>query len=287
MQPPNPINMTKTWFITGCNAGLGLALAKHLLSQGYQVVGTVRRPNSLADLLQQYPDLLLEVILDVTHTVQIEAAIKQAIDWAGRVDVVVNNAGYGLVGGLEGMTMDQIRHQMETNFFGAVAITKGFLAHFRVQGGGRFLHVSSVAGVNVSPGGSIYSASKFALEGMSEGLMKEASHLNIFSTIIEPGPFRTDWAGRSLVYAAEEIPDYEESLGAFKSYLSQADGRQKGDPAKAAAAIQTVAEAENPPFRLPLGEAAYRVIPTKLASVAAELQAWERVGKPTDFDPAG
>lgn len=277
-------NTSKTWFITGCNSGLGLALAHHLLPQGIKVVGTVRKAGAFASLVEQYKDLVLEIVLDVTDEAAIPVAVTQAINWAGRVDVVVNNAGYGLVGAVEGMSMAQVRHQMETNFFGALGVTQAFLPHFRAHGGGHFLQVSSIAGINVSPGGAMYSASKFALEALSEGLMKEAQHLNIFSTLIEPGPFRTNWAGSGLVFAEKEIADYDQSLSAFKGYLESANGNQKGDPAKAAAAMQAITEVPKPPFRLPLGEAAYRVVPAKLQAHAEELAQWEYLGKPTDFD---
>lgn len=272
-----------TYFITGCSTGLGKALVAHLLPQGKKVIATVRQSGTLAKLMAQYPDQLLEVVMDLTQTTSIHVGVDKAIGWAGRVDVVVNNAGYGLVGGLEGMTMDQIRHQFEVNFFGAVEITKLFIPHFRANGGGRFLHVSSVAGINASAGGSVYSASKFALEGLSEGLAREGANLNIYSTLIEPGPFRTDWAGRSLVYA-KPTPEYGEPLEAFKRYLEGANGNQKGSPEKAAAAMQLVAETDNPPLRILLGAAAYRVAARKLEAWQSEIEQWRSIGEPTDFE---
>lgn len=272
-----------TYFITGCSTGLGRALVEHLLPQGKKVIATVRTAGMLTELASKYPDQLLEVVIDLTDTTSIHTGVEAATAWAKRIEVVVNNAGYGLVGGLEGMTMDQIRHQFEVNFFGAVEVTKLFLPHFRAHGGGRFLHVSSVAGINASAGGSVYSASKFALEGLSEGLAREGAALNIYSTLIEPGPFRTDWAGRSLIYAAP-TPEYGEALDAFKRYLEGANGNQKGSPLKAAQAMQTVSESEVPPLRLLLGAAAYRVAARKLEAWQSEISEWRSVGEPTDFD---
>jgi len=273
----------KTWFITGCSTGLGRALVEHLLPKGYNVVATARNADSLRDLATTWPDTLEVLTLDVHNEAQITHAVESAITRFGTVEVVVNNAGYGLVGNFEGMSDAQIRHQFETNFFGALAVTRAFLPHFRAQGGGWFLHVSSIAGMNVSPGGSIYSATKFALEGFSEGLAKESAHLGIRSIIIEPGPFRTDWAGRSLVYAEQDIADYDAALNGFKSYLEQANGRQKGDPARAAAAMEEVVHMEQPPFRLPLGAAAHRVFFKKLDELRDEAHRMEPITLSADF----
>lgn len=278
--------MALTFFITGCSTGLGLVLTQKALALGHKVISTIRHganAQALHDLNSQYADHHKVLFLDVTDTASIPAVVHEAYSWAGRIDAVVNNAGYGLMGNVEGMDQQQIRHQMETNFFGALWITQAFLPLFRAQGGGRFMHISSVAGINASAGGAIYSASKFALEGMSEGLMREAAHLNIYSTLIEPGPFRTDWAGRSLNFATRKIEDYEASVGQMERYLSGANGNQKGDPEKAALAMIHLAEVPNPPFRLLLGAAAYRVFARKMGELQAEVEAWRHVGEPTDF----
>ena len=277
MAPP------KTWFITGCSTGLGRALVEHLLSKSYNVVATARNPASLAELDKDWPDTLLVLPLDVHDTVQIEHAVEASLAQFGTVDVVVNNAGYGLVGNFEGMSDAQIRNQFETNFFGALAVTRAFLPHFRSNRRGHFLHVSSIAGVSVAPGGGIYSATKFALEAFSEGLSKECAHLGIKSISIEPGPFRTDWAGRSLVHAERDIADYDESLTPFRSYLAQANGNQKGDPFRAAAAMEAIVLEEHPPLRLPLGAAAHRSFYKKLDDMRDDTARFTELTLSADF----
>lgn len=270
-------------FITGTSTGLGLSLTKLALSKGFKVIATIRTAGVLDELVAQYPGQLLPIVLDVRHKADVDNAVSEAIEWAGRIHVVVNNAGYGLVGNVEGMTEEQIRHQLDVNFFGAVWVTQAFMPHFRAHGGGRYLHISSIAGLNANAGGAMYSASKFALEGFSEGLMREGQHLNIFSTLIEPGPFRTDWAGRSLVFAANRISDWEPSVGGMERYLAGANGNQKGDPELAAQAMLTVAEHPTPPFRLLLGAAANRVAEQKLNTMLEEVGQWRWLGLPTDF----
>jgi NADP-dependent 3-hydroxy acid dehydrogenase YdfG len=274
---------TQTWFITGCSAGLGRALTDYLLSKNYNVVATARNLDSLKDLQNLYPDTLLALLLDVHKQDQIDHAVEASLSQFGTVDVVVNNAGYGLVGNFEGMTDAQIRHQFDTNFFGALAVTRAFLPHFRANRKGHFLHISSIAGLNVAPGGSIYSASKFALEGFSEGLAKECADLNIKSICIEPGPFRTDWAGRSLVYAEHDIADYDSTLTPFKSYLAQANGNQKGDPYRAAQTMEAIVAIANPPLRLPLGAAANRVFYKKLDEMKEDTQRFSALTLSADF----
>jgi len=274
----------KNWFITGCSTGLGKALCEYLLPKGYKVAATVRNSDSLAALKSQFPEQLWVYMLDVNHTESIAGIVSQAITDLKQIDVVVNNAGYGLVGNVEGMTEAQIRNQMETNFFGAVFITQAFMPHFRANGGGNFLHVSSIAGVNVSAGAALYGASKFALEGFSEGLMREGAPLNITSTCIEPGPFRTDWAGRSLVYAENDLAAYDESVGKMKDYLKMANGNQKGDPAKAAWAMEQVTLMTQPPLRLPLGNQGYSVVTNKLDFWKNELESVKNITTACDFD---
>ena len=278
---------SQTWFITGCSTGLGRALAVYLLAHGHRVVATARSMAAIAELPGATTDNYLALQLDVTDAAQVEAAAAQAWQRWGRVEVVVNNAGYGLVGSIEGMGEAQIRHQFEVNFFGAVAVTKAFLPRMRQAGGGRFLHVSSIAGLNASPGGAMYSASKFALEGFSEGLHKEGVAVGITSTLIEPGPFRTDWAGRSLVHAETRIEAYEPTVGQMFSYLEGANGRQKGDPDRAAAAMAAVARMDAPPARLLLGAGAHRVFFRKLDELRQEAEQHEALTLSADFpDPA-
>ena len=214
---------------------------------------------------------------------QVTHATESAITRFGRVDVVVNNAGYGLVGALEGMTDAQLRDQMETNFFGALSVTRAFLPHFRAQGGGRFIHISSVAGFTVGAGGAIYSASKFALEGLSEGIAREGKDLGILSTCVEPGPFRTDWAGRSLQLSEQSISAYDSTVSALTDRLAKVNGKQKGDPAKAAAAIEHIATLPDPPLRLPLGEMAYQTYVRRLDEIRAEFERFADLTRSADF----
>jgi NAD(P)-dependent dehydrogenase (short-subunit alcohol dehydrogenase family) len=274
----------KNWFITGCSTGLGKALCEYLLPKGYKVAATVRNLESLTELKSQYPDTLWVYQLDVQNTAAIHDVVAESIADLGQIDVVVNNAGYGLVGNIEGMGEAQIRAQMETNFFACVFISQAFMPHFRAIGGGCFMHVSSIAGVNVSPGAGIYSASKFALEGFSEGLMREGAAVNITSTCIEPGPFRTDWAGRSLVFAEKEIAAYEPTVGRLHDYLTTANGNQKGDPAKAAWAMEQVSLMEKPPFRMPLGNQAYNTVNTKLEFWKNEHESVKAITTNCDFE---
>lgn len=278
-----PAEKIKTWFITGCSTGLGKALCEYLLPKGYKVIATVRNKVALIELEAQFPNTLLVLELDVTQKEAVQAAVKQAISWAGNIQVLVNNAGYGLIGNFEGMADAQIRHQMETNFMGPVFLYQAFLPHFRAEGLGHILNISSVAGVSANPGGVIYSASKFALEALSEGMNKEAAHFNIRSTIIEPGPFRTDWAGRSLVVPEIQMPEYEESVGKMHAYLEQVNGKQKGDPMKAAWAMEQVVLASDPPTRLPIGVRAVDIVAGKGQNMKDEVAAWQSVSIQCDF----
>ncbi len=279
-----PAEKVKTWFVTGCSTGLGKALCEYLLPKGYKVIATVRNEASLKDLEAQFPQTLLVLALDVTDRAAVEAGVAKAIKWAGSVQVLVNNAGYGLIGNFEGFGESQIRHQMETNFMGPVSLYQAFLPHFRNQGMGHVLNISSVAGVNSNPGGVIYSASKFALEALSEGMHKEAAHLNIRSTVIEPGPFRTDWAGRSLVMPEKQLPEYEPTVGKMHTYLEQVNGKQKGDPMKAAWAMEQVVLSQNPPTRMPIGVRAVDIVAAKGQNMIDEVEAWKAISLQCDFE---
>jgi len=273
----------QTWFITGVSTGFGLELAKLALEQGHTVAGTARRPADLTAFEALAPGHAHAFHLDLTETDTIASVVAQVIERLGQVDVVVNNAGYGTAGAIEEVTDEQIRRQMEVNFFGALAVMRAFLPYLRRQRKGWILNLSSIAGVLANPGLGLYCASKFALEAVSEALAKEVAPLGIKVVIIEPGPFRTDFAGRSLV-VAPAIPDYAATAGAMRRYFEQANGRQAGDPVKAARAMLELVNMENPPLRLAMGNRAVDLIRNKLESQLAELAQHESWARSLDYD---
>lgn len=275
---------SKIWLITGVSGGLGRALAKEVAQNGDIVFGTLRKPDQLEDFNQLVHGKTFGLELDVNDHHRIPLIITHILDQFGKIDVLVNNAGYGLFGAIEEASMDEARKQMETNFFGALAMTQAALPIMRRQKSGHIVQISSIAGMRSSPGLGIYNASKFALEGFSEALSIEAKHLNIHVTIVEPGPFRTDWAGSSSVRSAQVIDAYEESSGVLIKTINGYSGTQPGDPVKGAKAIIKAVESENPPLRLPLGKMAYTGILEKLKLVENNLKLWEEVAINTSFD---
>jgi NAD(P)-dependent dehydrogenase (short-subunit alcohol dehydrogenase family) len=273
----------KVWFITGCSSGFGKELVKAVLTAGDRVAATARDTESLSWLATEDPARAITLQLDVTKPQQVRESLDAAIKHFGRIDVLVNNAGYGLLGAIEEVTDEQARQQFEVNVFGALDVIRTALPQFRKQRSGHILNISSVGGFVAFPGVGIYNASKFALEAISESLCKEVSPLGIRVTLIEPGPFRTDWAGRSSVVAAD-IGDYAATAGIRKQTIRGYSGTQAGDPYKAALAMIRVVESENPPLRLPLGATALDSIRCKIHQVAKELNEWESVTVNTAFD---
>lgn len=275
----------RKWLITGVSSGLGRALALAALARGDTVMGTLRQAEQLAGFEALAPGQAIAVRLDVTDKDRVRDVIAGAIERAGGIDVVVNNAGYGLSGAAEELSDAELRHQMETNFFGLVAVTQAALPFMRAQKRGHVVNISSVAGYKGIVGMSAYSASKFAVEGFSESLAAETAHLGIKVTIVEPGAFRTNWSSdTAIVRSAKVIDDYAPSAGVVRAGLSQMDGRQQNDPAKGAAAIIQAVEAEAPPLRLPLGPDSVTYLRDKLAAMAMELEAWATVSSSTRFD---
>ena len=274
----------RVWFITGSSTGFGRELAEELLEQGYKVVATARKPESVNDLVTKYPETARSVKLDVTKPDEVRAAIAEAVKEFGRIDVVVNNAGYGLIGAVEEASIDQIRHQFETNVFGALDVIRAALPQLREQKGGHILNLSSVGGFVGFPSSGHYSATKFALEAYSESLSKEAEHLGIKVTIVEPGAFRTDFNGRSLAVAENQLQDVYPSTKFFTDWLLENDGKQPGDPRKAAQAMIKAVEAENPPLRLALGEDAITTIEADIEAVNKNIADWRTVGVETTFE---
>lgn len=275
----------KVWFVTGSSTGLGRALVFALLNQGYHVIGTARKPETLDPLVEQYPEQLITLPVDVTSKDQIHKAVEKAEAHFGQIDVLVNNAGYGLQSAIEEATDQQIRHQFEVNLFGAIEMIKAVLPIMRQQGSGHIANVTSVGGFTGAPSFGYYVGTKFALEGVSESLALEAAHLGIKVTIIEPGAFRTEWAGRSLVRSTP-MSSYEKSVGAAREWIDNENGKQQGDPALGAAAIIKAITSPNPPLRLVIGKDALDRIRQKIYSMSDELNFWENVTVNTAFTQA-
>jgi NAD(P)-dependent dehydrogenase (short-subunit alcohol dehydrogenase family) len=272
----------RVWFITGTSSGLGRAIAQAALDHGDRVVATARSTDRIADLEREFADRVVALPLDVTDPDQARAAIDAAVAAFGHIDVVVNNAGYGVLGALEELSDDELRRQFETNLFGALQVTRAALPQLRRQRSGHIVQLSSLSATVANPGESAYVGSKAALAGVSESLAKEVAHLGIRVTIVQPGPFRTDFAGRSL-QKADPIDDYAESVGAARDLIAQLDGNQPNDPTRGAEAIIRAVESGNPPLHLTLGEDAIEAIRAKLDDQRAELDAWAEVGGATGF----
>lgn len=275
----------RTWFITGASRGLGRSLAEAVADYGDKVVATARDIARLKDLARRAPERVELLNLNVNDQQAGIKAVEYALGRFGSLDVLVNNAGYGLAGAVEELSDSEARAQMETNFFGALNLTRAVLPHMRTQLRGHILQMSSMAGQVGTPGLALYNASKFALEGMSEALAHEVAPFGIRVTLVEPGPFRTDWAGLSLVTAARHLEAYDATAHKTIATLNGYSGKQPGDPAKAAAAMIKIVEAEHPPLRLPLGDVALARIRGKLRTTSAELDTWEHVALDTSFPP--
>jgi NAD(P)-dependent dehydrogenase (short-subunit alcohol dehydrogenase family) len=276
---------SRVWFVTGCTSGFGLHIAQAALDQGDSLVATARRPDSLDDLVASAPDRVLAVGLDVTDADQIDSAVAAALERFGRIDVLVNNAGYGSVGAVEELEVGDLRALMDTMFFGAVELTKAVLPHMRERGSGALVQMSSQGGQLAPPGYSAYCAAKYALEAMSEALAAEVAPLGIRVLIVEPGAFRTGLLGARM-HASREIPAYAETAGVTRASAAAMDGRQPGDPRKLAAAIIAALDAPDAPLHLALGSDAVEAIRAAQERRRADLAAWEQVSRDTDFDEA-
>ncbi|GLY87008.1 oxidoreductase [Actinoallomurus iriomotensis] len=276
----------RVWFITGTSTGLGRAIAEAALARGERVVATAREPRAVKDLADRAPEHVRAYALDVTDPATVTAAVAAAIEEFGRIDVLVNNAGHGLVGALEELSEEEIHAVLGTNVLGAATVTRAVLPHMRARRSGHIVQMSSVGGVVGNPGHAIYATSKFALEGMSEALAGEVGPLGIRVTIVEPGPFRTDFAGRSMRFATQ-IADYRDTpAGAMRERFSHQDGAQPNDPAKAAQAILRAVDDDTSPLRLPLGPEAVTRIRHKLQRQLADLDSWETISLDTRYPSA-
>lgn len=272
----------RVWFVTGASTGLGHGLARAIVDHGDRLVATARDRSAVSDLIELAPDRVRAVRLDVTRPEQIATAVDEARWEFGRIDVAVNNAGYGLIGAFEDLDDVDLRDQLETNVFGALAVSRAVLPLMRRQRAGHLVQMSSVNGVVPGPGGSAYVMSKFALEGFSEALAAEVAHLGIRVTIVEPGAFRTDFNGRSLRWAASSDP-YAGLVDPAREAFQAGYGTQPGDPYRAGQAIIAAVESADPPLRLPLGPDAFDDIRAYLEQRLEELAALEPVGAGTSF----
>lgn len=274
---------SKVWFITGCSTGFGRELAKEALSNGYKVVVTARKPEQVADIVAAYPETALALALDVTVPQQIKDAVSATIDRFGRIDVLVNNAGIGYFGAIEESEEAEVRRMFEINFFGLAHMTNEVLPHMRKQRSGHILNVASIGGLRSFPAVGFYNATKYAVDGLSEALMKEVAPLGIKVTVICPSGFRTDWAGRSANNTNIKIEDYKDTAWKNMGDLRGYSGNQPGDPVKAAKAMIQVTETENPPLRLLLGAAAVKGAYLKLEELKKDFDTWAEVSKGADF----
>ena len=273
----------KTWFITGVSSGFGRALAEALLARGDRVVGTVRDEAQRAGFSQLAEGRSFGYLLDVRNHDDVRRVVAQVEEEVGAIDVLVNNAGYGYEGSVEEATPQAARAQFDVNLFGALSVLQAVLPYMRKRRAGHILNITSMGGLLTFPGVGIYNASKFALEGINEALASEVKGFGIKVTAIEPGAFRTDWAGRSMVRSNRTIDDYEPLFAPITAARAARSGKQQGDPARAALAMIKVVEADNPPVHLLLGTDAVRFVREKIAALTHEIDAWEAVSASTDF----
>ncbi len=274
--------MAKTWLITGASRGLGSLIAEEALKRGDNVVATARSPAAVTERFGAR-DNLLAVALDVTDEAQAHAAADEAVARFGRIDILLNNAGFGLLGAVEEATSAEIERVYRTNVFGLLAVTRGVLPHMRRQRRGHVINISSIGGYAASAGWGVYCSTKFAVEGLTEALALELKPLGIFATVIEPGFFRTDFLdARSLAVSPSAIPDYAASAGAMRDFAAAANHAQPGDPAKLARALMVLVDQAEPPLRMPFGSDTVKRIEAKNAFVAEELARWRELSVSTD-----
>ena len=271
------------WFITGCSTGFGRELAKHLLENGYRVAVTARSSEKVRDLVAINPENALDISLDITNKGQVADAVSKAEEHFGRIDVLVNNAGFGYFGAIEESDEAEVRSMFETNFWGLAEMTRAVLPGMRERRSGTIVNVSSIGGFVGFPGVGFYNATKFAVNGFSESLRKELEPLGIKVVLVQPSGFRTDWAGRSANDATNTITDYAETAGANQAAIRGYSGNQPGDPVRAAKAIVAVVEAEEPPFNLLLGKAALKNARLKVDGLREEFDKWAETSEGADF----
>lgn len=278
--PPSPV-----WLITGCSTGIGREIAIAALEKGHRAVVTARKPAAVEDIRARFPDQAIVAALDVTDPAQIAAAIEAGNAAFGQIDVLCNNAGYGYMAAIEEGDEDEVRAMFEANFWGPLHLIRAILPQMRTRRSGYIINISSQAGLMANPGTAFYSASKHAMEGMTEGLVKEVKKFGIRVTAVEPGPFRTEWAGGSLKQVKNPIPDYEDNVGARRQMIVNMHGKLPGDPRRAGQAIVDLYDVAEPPAQLLLGKVLYETYRAKLKGVMESLDQWEAVALATDFPP--
>ena len=278
------ITKKPVWFITGCSTGFGRALAELLIGRGYRVVVTARQTSEVAELAIRGETLVLK--LDVTNQGEVDAAVAAAEAKYGRIDVLVNNAGIGYFAAVEEGEDDQVRHLFEVNFFGLTRMIRAVLPGMRHHKGGTIVNISSVGGLRSFPALGFYSATKFAVEGLSDALWQEVEPLGLKVLLVEPSGFRTDWAGRSAAESKKHIGDYAATAGAGRTQVRASSGKQPGDPTRAVEAIVKAVESPHPPHHLLLGKDAFSGAKDKLEQLRRDFTAWESVTLGADFPAA-
>ncbi len=273
----------RIWFITGISSGLGKALTQTVIEMGDFVIGTFRNQSQVDEFNNLHKKKAFALTLDITNESEIKSVLKFVSEKFGKIDILVNNAGFGFAGSVEETSIIEAREVFECNFFGTLQVTQAFLPLFREQKEGHIIQVSSHGGFKAFPGFGIYNACKFALEGFSEALSIELAPLGIKLTIIEPGPFRTNFAGSSFKEARKIIDDYNSTAGAFRDRMKLIDGNQEGDPIKAAKAIFEITKLDTPPLRLPLGKVAIASLSAKLGSVQNDINNFREIAESTVF----
>ncbi len=271
------------WFITGCSTGFGREFVRLALVHGFRVVATARDPAKLEDLIAGHEDRVKALALDVTDANQIKQAVSEAERAFGRIDVLVNNAGYGYLSAVEEGEDPEIRAMFETNFFGLAATIRAVLPGMRSRGQGHIVNIASVGGIIGFPGSGYYAATKFAVEGLSESLFKEVEPLGIHVMVVEPGPFRTDWAGRSLKQSANFIDAYETSAGQRRRETAGRSGHQAGDPSRGVEAVIKAVQSPHPPHHLVLGRTGFEGVENKLHTMLEEVRQWKDTSLGADY----
>ncbi len=277
----------RTWLVTGASRGFGRTISDEALRRGDRVVAAARTLDHLDDLVAANPERVLPVAMDVTDDAAVRTAVDKAAGWTGTIDVLVNNAGYGIHGAVEEVDADETAKIFDVNVFGLLRVTRAILPIMRKQRSGHIVNISSLAGLVGGAGSGIYASTKFAVEGLSEAMMHEVRPLGIRVTLIEPGPFRTDFNGSSIQIARAKIADYDATAGERGIALRAASGKQPGDPKRVAEIICDVVESSEPPLHLPLGNPAVERVGKKLAALNKELNKWEPVSRSADFGAAG
>jgi len=276
-------NRNRVWFITGTSQGFGRELVRAALQRGDSVTATSRNPQAVTAAFPGAADRLLTASMDLRDPAQISSVVERTIKKFGRIDILVNNAGYGVTGAVEEASDIEIANVYETNVFGLLRVTRAVLPHMRKQHSGHIVNLSSIGGLTGMPGWGIYNSTKFAVEGLSEALAAELAPLDIGVTIVEPGPFRTDFLGGSLVKTANKMADYEATAGKTRASAAERNRKQQGDPALAADAIVQAVTSPNPPLHLVLGKFAYDRMTQKLEDFRKEMENWRELGLNTDF----